>query len=80
MMSFYRFKVSSWDHFEEKEVVTKGFVHADGYGGAAAKLEQCFGDDLLSINHLYETDCSEILFDDDVKDVFEEEEDNDENF
>ena len=80
MMSFYRFKVSSWDHFEEKEIVTKGFVHADGYGGAAAKLEQCFGDDLLSINRLYETDCSEILFDNDVKDVFEEEEDNDENF
>jgi hypothetical protein len=75
MMAFYRFKVSSWDHFEDKEVVTKGFVHADGYGGAAEKLEKCFSDDLLSIDLLYETDCSEILFDDDVKDIFEEEED-----
>ena len=62
-MAFFRFKVTYWDTFDEAEKQDCGVVFAEGYAGAAGKLESWYGNDLVSIDLLYETDNDVVLLD-----------------
>ena len=74
-MSFFRFRVTYWDTLEERNGIDSGFVFGQGYAGAAEKIEQWYGKDLISIDHLHETDNDIVLLDENIHEVWEEEKD-----
>ena len=72
-MNFYRFEVEWFSIFDEKAMIEKGFLKAESYADAARQIENSFKDDLISIKNLYAMDVSDLLFDDDIKEVYKEE-------
>lgn len=72
-MNFYRFEVEWFSIFDEKAMIEKGFLKAENYADAARQIEDSFKDDLISIKTLYAMDVSDLLFDDDIKEVYKEE-------
>ena len=72
-MAFFRFKVTYWDTFEERKTMDSGFIFGEGYAGAATKLVQWYGDDLISIDLLYETDNDIVLLDNAINEIFKAE-------
>ena len=72
-MNFYRFEVEWFSIFDEKAMIEKGFLKAESYADAAKQIEDSFKDDLISIKNLYAMDVSDLLFDDDIKEVYKEE-------
>lgn len=72
-MNFYRFEVEWFSIFDEKAMIEKGFLKAESYADAAKQIENSFKDDLISIKNLYAMDVSDLLFDDDIKEVYKEE-------
>ena len=69
-MNFYRFEVEWFSIFDEKAMIEKGFLKAESYADAAKQIENSFKDDLISIKNLYTMDVSDLLFDDDIKEVY----------
>ena len=69
-MKFYRFKVTYWNVFEERNEIDCGFVFSEGYAGAAEKLEQWYGEDLVSIDFLCETDNEVVLLDENIRETW----------
>ena len=65
-MYFYRFKVSYYNQLEEKKATDMGFVFGEGYAEAAGKLERWYGEDLIAIELLYETDNDIVLLDENI--------------
>lgn len=72
-MNFYRFEVEWFSIFDEKAMIEKGFLKAESYADAARQIENSFQEDLISIKNLYAMDVSDLLFDDDIKEVYKEE-------
>jgi len=65
-MSFFRFKVSYYDVFEDGEQFDSGFVYAEDYADAAGKIAKWYGEDLNAIEKLYETDNDIVLLDENI--------------
>lgn len=72
-MNFYRFEVEWYSVFDDKTKIEKGFLRAENYADAAGQIENSFQDDLISIKTLYAMDMSNLLFDDDIKEVYKAE-------
>ena len=70
-MNFYRFEVEWYSVFDGKPIIDKGFLRAESYADAAGQIENSFGDDLISIKNLFAMEISDLLFDDDIKEVYE---------
>lgn len=69
-MNFYRFEVEWYSVFDEGAKIEKGFIRAESYADAAGQIEDSFKDDLISIKNLYALEMSDLLFDDDIKEIF----------
>lgn len=65
-MAFFRFKVSYYDQFNQGEATDMGFVFGENYAEAAGKLEKWYGEDLIAIEKLYETDNDIVLLDENI--------------
>ncbi len=51
---FYKYKVTWYNSYEDKELTETGLVHADSYGNAANAVVEDYGkDDVIDI-YLYE--------------------------
>lgn len=72
-MNFYRFEVEWFSTFDEKAIIDKGFLKAESYADAAGQIEKSFKDDLVSIKTLYAMEMNDLLFDDDIKEVYKAE-------
>lgn len=72
-MNFYRFEVEWFSIFDNKTMIEKGFLKAESYADAAEQIENSFKDDLISIKNLYAMEMNDLLFDDDIKEVYKEE-------
>lgn len=69
-MNFYRFEVEWFSIFDDKAKTEKGFLKAESYADAAGQIENSFKDDLISINTLYAMEMNDLLYDDDIKEVY----------
>ena len=72
-MKFFRFKVLYHDVFNLTNTYNKGFVSGKNYAEAAGKLDKWYGEDLVAIELLYETDNDIVLLDDAIKLTWKEE-------
>lgn len=72
-MNFYRFEVEWYSVFDEGPTIDKGFIKAESYADAAGQIEKSFNDDLVSIKTLYAMETTDLLFDDDIKEVYKAE-------
>jgi hypothetical protein len=72
-MNFYRFEVEWFSVFDNGPKIEKGFLKAKSYTDAARQIEESFLDDLISIKNLYAMEMSDLLFDDDIKEVYKAE-------
>lgn len=72
-MNFYRFEVEWYSIFDSKAMIEKGFLKAENYADAAGQIENSFKDDLISIKTLYAMEMNDLLFDDDIKEVYKAE-------
>ena len=72
-MNFYRFEVEWFSVFDNKPMIEKGFLKAKDYADAAGQIENSFKDDLISIKTLFALEMNDLLFDDDIKEVYEAE-------
>lgn len=72
-MNFYRFEVEWFSVFDDKPKIEKGFLKAETYADAAGQIEDSFKDDLISIKTLYAMEMNDLLFDDDIKEVYKAE-------
>ena len=72
-MNFYRFEVEWYSVFDNGVKIEKGFLKAENYADAAGQIEDSFKDDLISIKNLYALEMSDLLFDDDIKEIFKRE-------
>lgn len=73
-MNFYRFEVEWFSVFDEGPTIDKGFLKAESYADAAGQIENSFKDDLISIKTLYAMEMNDLLFDDDIKELYKAEE------
>lgn len=69
-MNFYRFEVEWFSIFDNGPMIKKGFLKAEDYADAARQIENSFKEDLISIKNLYAMEMSDLLFDDDIKEVY----------
>ena len=74
-MKFFRFKVLFYNQIEEWKETDTGFVSGENYAEAAGKLDKWYGEDLISIELLYETDNDIVLLDSAIKEIWKEKED-----
>jgi len=72
-MRFFRFKVLYYDQLEERKATDTGFVGGEDYAEAAGKLEKWYGQDLIAIELLYETDNDIVLLDHTIKETWKAE-------
>ena len=72
-MNFYRFEVEWFSVFDEGTRIEKGFLRAKNYADAAGQIENSFKDDLISIKTLYTMEMNDLLFDDDIKEIYKAE-------
>ena len=70
-MNFFRFKVTYWSTFDARNETDCGFVFAEKYAGAAEKIEQWYGNDLISIDLLYELENDIVLLDEKIRETWD---------
>lgn len=72
-MNFYRFEVEWYSIFDNGLKIEKGFLKAESYADAAKQIEDSFKNDLSAIKNLYALEMNDLLFDDDIEEVYKEE-------
>ena len=66
---YYKYKVTYWSEFEEKDKCDEGLVFGNNYGNAADHLRQDYGDNLIDM-YLQELDLEHTVTVDDWNDIF----------
>lgn len=66
---FYKFKVTYWDDYDEKDKADCGLVFAEDYSMAASRVKEDFGSSLVDM-YLQELDTANTISIDEIKETF----------